>query len=224
MTKNNDISPKTLQEIIESLDQKQEMTPVQERIIQSAAELFAQKGYESSSTSNIASRAGVAEVTLFRNFKSKENLLYQILAPMFIQAASRKYIEPFQGILEEGLEKDPKVVLISAFKDRLEHLTKNQEVLKILMRESHLNEEIKTAIRQNITYPAIESTKEFINENQKRGVFKDFNKETVSNLLFYLLFGYLFMHEILGEDKLVEKEAEQEELIDILLEGLKRSS
>src|SRR5699024_10823056 len=163
------------------------MTKVQEKIIQSAAELFAQEGYESSSTSKIAKRAGVAEVTLFRNFKSKENLLYQILAPMFIQAASKGYIQPVQGILEEGVSKDSEKVLISAFKDRLEHLNENQKVMKILMRESYLKEEIKTAIRQYITNPVIDSTKQFVKEKQSRGEFKDFNEDTVANLFFYLL-------------------------------------
>lgn len=39
---------------------------------QAAMELFAEHGYEATSTAAIAERAGVSEMTLFRHFKAKE--------------------------------------------------------------------------------------------------------------------------------------------------------
>ena len=48
--------------------------PTRERILQAAFELISDKGFAGASTREIAKRAGVAEVTLFRHFTSKENL------------------------------------------------------------------------------------------------------------------------------------------------------
>ena len=48
-----------------------------ERIIQAAFELISDKGFAGASTREIARRAGVAEITLFRHFASKENLFRQ---------------------------------------------------------------------------------------------------------------------------------------------------
>src|SRR5690625_1761887 len=113
----------TLENMIDSLESNGEVTGVQKKIMQSAAELFSEKGYESSSTKEIAEKAGVAEVTLFRNFRSKENLLHRLLAPMFIQFASKGFIESFQRILQSGSSHDAEEVLNRAFKDRIENLS-----------------------------------------------------------------------------------------------------
>lgn len=219
---NEEYTVEALQNMIDALDHNQKMTKSQEKIIQAATELFAENGFESTSTSDIAKKAGVAEITLFRNFKSKNNLLYHLLAPIFIQVTSKNYIQSIQGIFEKGVHQSSEHVLTHAFKDRLEQLTNNEELLKILLRESYLKNEIKTAILNNITTPAINSTKSFVKEKIEQGEFKEFNEETVANLFFYLLFGYVFMNQILRE-KAMDDTTEQEELIQIILNGLKKS-
>lgn len=47
----------------------------QERILDAAARVFAREGLHGATTREIATDAGVNEVTLFRHFQSKENLL-----------------------------------------------------------------------------------------------------------------------------------------------------
>ncbi len=54
------------------------MTPVvdaADKILDAAAELFAERGYAATTTRAIAERASVNEVTLFRKFKSKRGIL-----------------------------------------------------------------------------------------------------------------------------------------------------
>lgn len=48
-----------------------------ERILQASFELLSEKGFARSCTREIAQRAGVAEVTLFRHFTNKKNLFRQ---------------------------------------------------------------------------------------------------------------------------------------------------
>ena len=47
-----------------------------EQIIQAALLVFIEKGYASTTTSEIAKTAGISEVTLFRNFTSKREIFY----------------------------------------------------------------------------------------------------------------------------------------------------
>jgi TetR/AcrR family transcriptional regulator len=49
------------------------------RILEAALKVFASEGYTGATTRKIAEEANVAEVTLFRKFKSKENLLKEVL-------------------------------------------------------------------------------------------------------------------------------------------------
>lgn len=55
------------------------MTEKQEKILHTALTLFAEKGYDSTSTSKVAKLAGVSEGLIFRHFKNKEGLLHAIM-------------------------------------------------------------------------------------------------------------------------------------------------
>ena len=55
------------------------MTEKQGKILQSALKLFAEKGYYSTSTREIAENADVSEALIFRHFSNKEGLLEAVL-------------------------------------------------------------------------------------------------------------------------------------------------
>ncbi|MDN5789474.1 MAG: TetR/AcrR family transcriptional regulator [Micrococcales bacterium] len=70
-----------------------------------ALELFADLGYEGTTTARIARRAGVSEMTLFRHFASKESLLLDDpFDPVMADAVlSRPADEPPMRALAEGI-------------------------------------------------------------------------------------------------------------------------
>lgn len=51
------------------------MCPTEERILEAAIAVLAKEGYGGATTKKIADEAGINEVTLFRKFKNKENLI-----------------------------------------------------------------------------------------------------------------------------------------------------
>jgi AcrR family transcriptional regulator len=79
------------------------MTEKQEKILHAALELFARDGFSSTSTSKVATYAGVSEGLIFRHFKNKEGLLKAIL-----QEGEEKARTLFADIV---LESDPKEVI-----------------------------------------------------------------------------------------------------------------
>lgn len=83
------------------------MTEKQKQILKAALELFANEGYQATSTSKIACQAGVSEGLIFKHFQNKEGLLHAVinLANDDIKAFI-KYIEN---------QDDPKKVLEAAF-------------------------------------------------------------------------------------------------------------
>ena len=82
------------------------MTEKQEKIIQSALQLFAKEGYHATSTNKVARAAGVSEGLIFRHFGNKEGLLHAIL---------KKGEEKFKTLFADlVLETDPKEVLRKA--------------------------------------------------------------------------------------------------------------
>lgn len=79
------------------------MTEKQEKILQSALELFAKEGYHATSTSKVAKHAGVSEGLIFRHFGNKEGLLQAIL-----DEGERRFKALFVDIV---MENDPKEVI-----------------------------------------------------------------------------------------------------------------
>lgn len=72
------------------------MTEKQQKIFNTALELFATEGVDSTSTSKIAKSAGVSEGLIFRHFINKEGLLQAILSEGMNQAQTH-----FQSVIEE---------------------------------------------------------------------------------------------------------------------------
>ncbi len=69
-----------------------------ESILKAATELFAGKGYDGTSTAEVAERAGVAHGTLFHHFGTKENLFIEML-----NAFVEEFSSGLEGLkLEEG--------------------------------------------------------------------------------------------------------------------------
>ncbi|GAB6061980.1 TetR/AcrR family transcriptional regulator [Deferrisoma palaeochoriense] len=75
-------------------------------ILRAAIELFAERGYGSTPTSEIAKRAGVAEGTIFHHFRNKEGVLREILLAMlddYIRGGEEEVGNADSGM--EGVEK-----------------------------------------------------------------------------------------------------------------------
>jgi len=79
------------------------MTDKKEKIITVALELFANEGYNATSTSKIARKAGVSEGLIFRHFENKKGLLEaivkdaelklgQVLAPIIFETIPKEVI------------------------------------------------------------------------------------------------------------------------------------
>lgn len=68
----------------------------QMRILEAAVDMFGEKGYASTSTSEIAKRAGVAEGTIFRYYKTKKDLLLAVVMPTLTKFAAPFSYKPLQ--------------------------------------------------------------------------------------------------------------------------------
>ncbi|WP_432402762.1 TetR/AcrR family transcriptional regulator [Wukongibacter sp. M2B1] len=74
-----------------------------ERILESAMDLFSKKGYKSVTTKEIAQKAGLSEMTVFRHFQSKQNL-FEKTFDRYIFSPKIKMV--FNETFEWDLEKD----------------------------------------------------------------------------------------------------------------------
>ena len=74
---------------------------IKEDILESAEQLFATKGFEKATISDIAKEAGVHEASVYSNFKNKRKILFDIYVSYFMKA-TRALKEHFKGMREPG--------------------------------------------------------------------------------------------------------------------------
>ncbi|KKK38589.1 hypothetical protein WQ57_08315 [Mesobacillus campisalis] len=97
-----------------------------ERIIHEARSLFAQRGYNGATTSEIARRVGVSEAALYKHFKSKKEILLACITPS-LPAKPESSIEPSARDVVEA---------------RVELVRNNLDSFNILFKESLHHPEI----------------------------------------------------------------------------------
>ena len=140
-------------------------TLTSDKILNAAILLFSQKGYNSVTTKEIAKKAGVSEMTVFRHFASKRNLFEKAIEKLMF---SPKFKSLFENNLEWELEKD--LLKISHYYQ--DTLLKNQEIILMHFKNDELTSEVDSPI---FKFPN-ELRKllvGYLAEMRNRGVFKD---------------------------------------------------
>jgi AcrR family transcriptional regulator len=104
-----------------------------ERILAAAIRVFAEAGYRGATTRRIAAAAGVNEVTLFRHFGSKEELIREAIA---VGA------EPGEKPSLPDQPRDPAAELIEFGRRQLRHLFRIRSLIRTCMGEGDERPEI----------------------------------------------------------------------------------
>ncbi len=109
-----------------------------QRIIQAAIQLFGKQGYSQTSTRAIAEAAGVNEVTLFRQFGRKKDLL--------IACIEAHNAAGFSATFESELTGDYAEDILRMAELQIRDTTANLEILRLLSCDAHNMPELRQAM------------------------------------------------------------------------------
>jgi len=101
-----------------------------QKIINAALKVFGEKGYKGATTRVIAEKAGFSELTLFRKFKTKENLFDMALVQNII-----KFKKEFHSVLAENKSEDSEEFLRTLINDIAKLVNDNFEFIHITNNE-----------------------------------------------------------------------------------------
>ncbi|AYM04015.1 TetR/AcrR family transcriptional regulator [Levilactobacillus yiduensis] len=142
-----------------------DIPPKQKRVLAASLELFAAHGFANTTTKEIAARADVAEGTVYRRYKTKNELLAAVLAPFTTEVLPR-LVEEFAAkvIRQEYMTRHDLITAVVT--DRLQFLQDNGQVMRVLATEimvrADLREQfLKRAVPlvQRNLYPLLERLK-----------------------------------------------------------------
>jgi len=124
-----------------------------EQIIQAALLVFVDKGFASTTTSEIAKAADISEVTLFRNFTSKKEIFYAGIEPILLKAMDKDITPVNENLDSQHIEK-----LIF---NRIKFLEDNRGIVKLILNENMLNQN-----NENYIHKMVISLKDQLEKNK----------------------------------------------------------
>lgn len=127
---------KTIFESFEDYLEEADYPQGKKKIMQAAVDLISTKSYNGTSTLQIAKHAGLSQATLFKYFKTKEDLLTAILHPVVPGLFGRFFEELLT--LETTEEKVHYLV-----QNRMAYLKKNRALMKIILQEIFSNKKLR---------------------------------------------------------------------------------
>ena len=209
--------------IIEINNKKNKLTKKQENILIAAIELISENGYDKVSTAQIAQKAGVAEGTIFRQYKTKKDLLNAIVIPSFVRLLLPTMVEELiDNIIDQDYISFEELIR-NLVEDRIKFARKNTPLLKIVVQEiisqEYIREEI-TSLFYKISY---EKLIKVIDNYKEKGEIVDYLPITVFRIITTNILGYIIPRFVLFDSLDYDDEKEKEIVVKTIVKSLSKN-
>lgn len=185
-----------------------------EKIIKATLEVVKREGLDKATTKKIAAEAGVNELTVFRKFKNKQNL---------IEATKEYHLQLLLDKLEEIFDFDEDeqidVFLRISFYGLLSLEETDFSILGVAMEEVR-NVSEEDSLISEITELIINKLEEFFTIQIEKGIVKDINTRSVSVMCFCTLFQSVIFWKIYNMNFGFDTNNYVDDLLDIFFEGI----
>ncbi|MDP4084176.1 MAG: TetR/AcrR family transcriptional regulator [Bacillota bacterium] len=214
------MSAKSFMELaISQAKNNQKMTEKQQKIVEVAIEMFAEKGYASTSTSEIAKAAGVAEGTIFKHFGSKEKLLYSVILPFLVESVPVLADEFIQDVLTKPYQHFESF-LTAIIKNRLDFVKRNKEIFKILVVELLNRDDLREQVISFFQQSPNQLINNIFDTFKHRGELIDLPNSTLIRTMLTQIFGYFIFRFALFPTLDWDDTIEVEHLVLVILRGI----
>ncbi|GAF41277.1 transcriptional regulator [Agrilactobacillus composti DSM 18527 = JCM 14202] len=200
-----------------SLDESS-LTAKQKAVLRASLTLFSEKGYDHTSTKDIAQAAAVSEGTVYKQFKTKEGILTAILGP-FVQQVLPRIATEFLGDVMNTSYPDFADLLRSIVADRLSFALNNRKQLRILAQEMVANAKIIEGFQQQVdrvlprVFPVIQ-------HYQQQHQLVDWEPSRIARYMISTMMGYV-LPVILSDTDTLDVAKASKETTEFLLKGLR---
>lgn len=192
-----------------------EFSSTDEKIINATFRILQKEGFAKATTKKIAAEAGVNEVTIFRNFQNKNNL---------VEITKDYYLQIFLGQLEEifSFNEDDEIeeYFQSNFKGVLNLSDEDFSIIKVAMEEVRDVPERKLLISR-ITSTVINKLEEFFKYQIETGKIREVDSRVLAIMCFSITFQSVILWKIYDKEHTPETEQYGKNFLDILYNGIK---
>ena len=153
----------------------------EEKIMKATFDILQREGLAKTTTKKIAAEAGVNEVTIFRKFENKKNLI-NATKEFFLKKFTDKLEENFDYAEDETIEE----YLQKTFYGMLEFEEDDAKIIRVAMGEVRENPENKLLISQ-IVEPVFKKLEGFFELQIEKGEIREINPKAISLVCYSLI-------------------------------------
>jgi AcrR family transcriptional regulator len=184
------------------------------RILQAAQRLFAAKGFEGTTTRDLAQTAGVAEGTLFRHFANKKAIL--------VEVATSGWVDILTDLLTELSEMGSYKAIAQVMRRRMWNLQKNADIMRVCFMEVQFHPDLRDRIQTEVIDKMTDVAEAFFQTAIDKGIYRQMDAKLGAKV-----FLGLFAIAGFSDNTLIDPNASPQEmqkmaegLADIFLNGV----
>jgi AcrR family transcriptional regulator len=190
------------------------------RIAQAALDAFADRGFNATTTSEIARQAGVAEGTIFRYYPTKKDLLISVVAPVAAQVLAPVLRRNLEAILT-ARHATPESLMRAIVADRLALVRDHPSIMRVLAQEVPINPELRNQFRAAIFDHLFPLALAAIARFQRAGqIAADLAPATIARIIGSTFAGYVVARVFLAPDGPWDDAREVDDMVRVLMRGL----
>ncbi len=184
------------------------------RILEAGLKAFSEKGYLGATTKQIAAKAGVAELTLFRHFASKEKLFEEVIR-------NHSFLPALRGLLPEVSEMPYRDALTRIAGTFLDTLNARKDMIQIMHSEMHRYPGKIHKIYHVFIDGIIEALASYFTAMQKKRILKKFDAEFGARAFLGMFFSYFTVQELMmrRQYRSADMDRTVKEFVKIFIEG-----
>lgn len=189
-----------------------------ERILTASLTVFSRKGYLGATTREIAGEAGVAEITLFRHFFSKEKLFEEVVNRYSFLPALKDLLPELQG----RHYRDALLVIARRF---LGIMNERRHLVRIVQGDIHHSEKLRE-IFYLFTDEMFRTLASYFRQMQEQGTLRPFDAPAAARAFFGMFFSYFYREACIAEKRIKKADLDKvvDEFIDIFIQGTIRKN
>ncbi len=191
-----------------------EYSSTDKKIIEATFGILQREGFAKATTKKIASEAGVNEVTIFRNFSNKNNLV-ELTKDYYLQLLIGKLEKIFEFEEDEDIEEYLKISFFGILSLSEEDLS----IIRVAMEEVREDPE-KDILISEITDVILNKLEEFFKIKIEKGIIREVNPKSLAIMCFGMLFQSVILWKIYNKDLEFETNSYADDLINIMFEGI----
>jgi TetR/AcrR family transcriptional regulator len=187
------------------------------QLLDTALDVFAQKGFNGTTTKEIAAAAGVTEAIIFRHFPSKQALYQALIESEMGCQAFQKWMGEAQSCMDGEDDRGLFRAIATAILEGYRQDTRMERVLLFAALEGH---EQGLAHFRSFSMPIFELLRGYIEKRQKAGALAPINPGLILAAISGMAERYAMLTQLFGFQLKTSDEEVVETFTNILMNGI----